>query len=101
MNGEVPRSRVRPVELVPLGLSSLRARPLRTGLSALGIAIGIAALVGVLGVSSSESADVLAQIDRLGTNLLTVVDGHSVQGDEVELPLSAGATSSRVAGVDV
>jgi putative ABC transport system permease protein len=95
------RSSIRPAELVTLGLTSLRARPLRTALSALGIALGIAAIVGVLGVTSSESADVLAQIDALGTNLLTVVDGQTVQGDEAELPASAALTSARLAGVQV
>ena len=50
----------------------LRARPLRAALSALGIAIGTAAIVAVLGLSSSSQAGLLAEIDRLGTNLLTV-----------------------------
>jgi len=97
----VPVSRLRAGELVPLGLASLSARPLRTALSALGISLGIAAIVGVLGVTSSESADVLAQIDRLGTNLLTVVNGQTVQGNEAELPASAGATAARLSGVQV
>src|SRR5450631_3974195 len=96
-----PRSRVRTGELVPLGLASLRARPLRTALSALGISLGIAAIVGVLGVTSSESADVLAQIDSLGTNLLTVVNGQTVQGNEAELPADAAHTAARVGGVQV
>ena len=46
----------------------LRARPLRATLSALGIAIGTAAIVAVLGLSSSSQAGLLAEIDRLGTN---------------------------------
>jgi putative ABC transport system permease protein len=50
----------------------LRARPLRAALSALGIAIGTAAIVGVLGLSSSSQAGLIAEINRLGTNLLTV-----------------------------
>ena len=50
----------------------LRARPLRAALSALGIAIGTAAIVGVLGLSSSSQAGLLAEIDRLGTNMLTL-----------------------------
>jgi putative ABC transport system permease protein len=96
-----PRSRLLAAELVPIGVSALRARPLRTALSASGIALGIAAIVGVLGVSSSQSADVLEQIDRLGTNLLTVVNGQSIQGDEVELPATATVTAARVPGVQV
>jgi putative ABC transport system permease protein len=99
--GPDPLSRLRAVELVPLGLASLRARPLRTALSALGISLGIAAIVGVLGVTSSESANVLAQIDALGTNLLTVVNGNSFQGDEIELPATAAYTAARLPGVQV
>src|SRR5207245_5261603 len=69
----------------------LRARPLRAALSALGIAIGTAAIVGVLGLSSSSQAGLLAEIDRLGTNLLTVEAGQSFTGGEAKLPLAAPA----------
>ncbi len=70
----------------------LRARPLRAALSALGIAIGTAAIVAVLGLSSSSQAGLLAEIDRLGTNLLTVEAGQSLTGGEAKLPArSAGA----------
>ena len=55
----------------------LRARPLRAALSALGIAIGTAAIVAVLGLSSSSQAGLLAEIDRLGTNMLTVEAGRA------------------------
>ena len=69
----------------------LRARPLRAALSALGIAIGTAAIVAVLGLSSSSQAGLLAEIDRLGTNLLAVEAGQSVTGQPVKLPLEAPA----------
>src|SRR5262249_30182983 len=67
----------------------LRARPLRAALSALGIAIGTAAIVGVLGLSSSSQAGLLAEIDRLGTNMLTVEAGQSLGGGAVQLPREA------------
>jgi putative ABC transport system permease protein len=67
----------------------LRARPLRAALSALGIAIGTAAIVAVLGLSSSSQAGLLAEIDRLGTNLLTVEAGQSLTGEPARLPLEA------------
>jgi putative ABC transport system permease protein len=67
----------------------LRARPLRAALSALGIAIGTAAIVAVLGLSSSSQAGLLAEIDRLGTNLLTVEAGQSLTGGAAKLPLEA------------
>ena len=69
----------------------LRARPLRAALSALGIAIGTAAIVAVLGLSSSSQAGLLAEIDRLGTNLLTVEAGQSLTGQDAQLPLEAPA----------
>jgi putative ABC transport system permease protein len=67
----------------------LRARPLRAALSALGIAIGTAAIVAVLGLSSSSQAGLLAEIDRLGTNLLTVEAGQSITGQDTKLPVQA------------
>ena len=67
----------------------LRARPLRAALSALGIAIGTAAIVAVLGLSSSSQAGLLAEIDRLGTNLLTVEAGQSLTGGAAKLPAEA------------
>lgn len=69
----------------------LRARPLRAALSALGIAIGTAAIVGVLGLSSSSQAGLLAEIDRLGTNMLTAEAGQSLTGQPAKLPLEAPA----------
>jgi putative ABC transport system permease protein len=69
----------------------LRARPLRAALSALGIAIGTAAIVGVLGLSSSSQAGLLAEIDRLGTNMLTVEAGERLTGGEAQLPREAPA----------
>src|SRR5882757_9891975 len=67
----------------------LRARRLRAALSALGIAIGTAAIVAVLGLSASSQAGLLAEIDRLGTNLLTVEAGQSLTGQDAKLPVEA------------
>jgi putative ABC transport system permease protein len=72
----------------------LRSRPLRAALSALGIAIGTAAIVGVLGLSSSSQAGLLAEINRLGTNLLTVQAGQSFTGGAAALPGEAPARIS-------
>ena len=94
-----PGSRLRAADLLPVGTVGLRARPLRAGLSALGVAIGIAAIVAVLGITRSSQSDLLAQIDRLGTNLLTVVNGRSIEGQEAELPAAAHAMLGRVDGV--
>ncbi len=75
----------------------LRARPLRAVLSALGIAIGTAAIVGVLGLSSSSQAGLLAEIARLGPNMLTVEVGTSIAGGSAQLPREAPA---RIAHLD-
>jgi putative ABC transport system permease protein len=69
----------------------LRARPLRAALSALGIAIGTAAIVAILGLSASSQAGLLAEIDRLGTNLLTVEAGQTLTGGDAKLPSEAPA----------
>jgi putative ABC transport system permease protein len=94
-----PRSRLRPADLLPVATMGLRARRLRAGLSALGIAIGIAAIVAVLGITRSSQAQLLAQIDRLGTDLLTVVNGRSIEGQEAQLPTRAPGMLGRIDGV--
>ena len=79
-----------------LGLVS---RPARAALSAVGVALGIATMVAVLGVSSSSRAQLVAQIDALGTNLLTVAPGQSFGGQTVTLPPSAPAMVARIGPV--
>jgi putative ABC transport system permease protein len=69
----------------------LRVRPLRAALSALGIAIGTAAIVGVLGLSSSSQAGLIAEINRLGTNMLTIEAGQTLTGGPAQLPREAPA----------
>ena len=69
----------------------LRSRPLRAALSALGIAIGTAAIVGVLGLSASSQAGLIAEINQLGTNMLTVEAGQSFTGGAASLPVEAPA----------
>jgi putative ABC transport system permease protein len=92
-------SRLAPADVLRAGSIGLRTRRLRAALSALGIAIGIASMVAVLGISESSRADLLAQLDRLGTNLLQVAPGQSFLGEDVDLPESAGAMIGRADGV--
>ena len=75
-----------PRELLSVALQGLRTRKLRATLSALGIAIGIGAMVAVVGVSASSQANLLALIDSLGTNLLTVTPGQTFLGQNEVLP---------------
>jgi putative ABC transport system permease protein len=91
--------RLRPADLARVSSVGLRTRRLRAALSALGIAIGVAAIVAVLGLSSSSQAGLLAEIDRLGTNLLTVTNGQSLFGDTAELPTAAPGMISRIGPV--
>jgi putative ABC transport system permease protein len=82
-----------------VGSSGLGTRRGRTILSALGIAIGIAALVGVLGLSESSKSDLLAELDALGTNLLTVQAGTGFGIGNAELPETASSMIGRVGTV--
>lgn len=83
------RSTLRTVDLIPISTLGLRARKVRALLSAIGIAIGIASIVSVLGVTRSSESQLLAQISQLGTNLLTVTNGQNNAGAETELPIPA------------
>jgi putative ABC transport system permease protein len=74
-------------------------RPGRAALSAVGVALGIATLVAVLGISSSSRAQLVAQIDALGTNLLTVAPGQSFDGQPVTLPAAAPSMVTRIGPV--
>ena len=73
-------------DLARVASVGLRTRQLRAALSALGIGIGTAAIVAVLGLSSSSQAGLLAEIDRLGTNMLTVEVGQSLTGGRRNCP---------------
>jgi putative ABC transport system permease protein len=86
-------------DLARVASIGLRTRRLRAALSALGIAIGVASIVAVLGLSSSSQAGLLSEIDRLGTNLLTVTNGQTFFGKTAELSKSAPAMISRIGPV--
>jgi putative ABC transport system permease protein len=92
-------ARLRPGDLAGLAIVGLRTRKLRASLSALGIAIGVAAIVAVLGLASSSQAGLLAEISRLGTNLLTVTNGQNYLGQPAELPEVAPGMIGRLPGV--
>lgn len=98
-NGLAP-SRMHLSDVLRTSGVGLRTRKLRAGLSALGITIGIASLVAVLGLSESSKSDLLAQIDRLGTNLLVVQAGQGIGLGSAELPDTASAMVSRIGPVE-
>lgn len=94
------RSRLLPRDVLHVGSVGLRTRRLRAALSALGIAIGIASMVAVLGISASSRADLLSALDDLGTNLLTVQPGESFFGQASELPQDAPARVRLLGGAE-
>ncbi len=95
----LPAARLGPADLAGLASIGLRTRKLRAALSALGIAIGVAAIVAVLSLAASSKAALLAQIARLGTNLLTVSNGQTFSGGTAQLPVTAPGMIRRLPGV--
>ena len=92
-------ARLRTADLAALASIGLRTRKLRAALSALGIAIGVAAIVAVLGLAASAKAALLAEIQALGTNLLTATSGQTLTGGVAELPEAAPGMIARLPGV--
>ncbi|MCW2989612.1 MAG: transporter permease [Solirubrobacterales bacterium] len=93
------QSRLLGADVIGVGSIGLRTRKLRAALSAVGVAIGIASMVAVLGISASSQADLLNTIDKLGTNLLTVQPGQSFFGDDSVLPDTTGVKLASLNGV--
>ncbi|MFE9769961.1 ABC transporter permease [Streptomyces sp. NPDC005808] len=96
---ELVPARLGAADVARVGAAGLRARPLRAVLSALGIAIGIAAMLAVVGISTSSRADLNRTLDRLGTNLLTVEPGSTMFGDAARLPGESVAMVGRIGPV--
>nr|WP_213005230.1 ABC transporter permease [Actinoplanes toevensis] len=89
-----------PPDVVRVAGFGLRSRPLRVVLSALGIAIGIAAMVGVVGISASSTHELDRRLSAFGTNLLTVAPGESVGGRSAHLPGTALGMIAAMPGVE-
>ncbi|MEM7273682.1 MAG: ABC transporter permease [Actinomycetota bacterium] len=94
------RSRLRPTDVVGTGTVGIRTRRLRAAFTAVGIAIGIASMVAVLGISSSSKADLLEALDELGTNLLQVKPGSDVFGDTATMSPDAPSMIRRIGPVE-
>ena len=89
-----------PADRLRLGALGLTSRKGRAALSALGVAIGITAMVGVLGLSESSRADLNDQLDALGTNLLVVSPGQDMMGEDATLPDGSVGMIGRVPTVE-
>ena len=98
----VPSSALHTIDVMRVATVGLRTRRMRTALSALGIAIGIAAMVAVLGISESSRADLLSELDDLGTNLLSVQagTGFGLGAGDPTLPETADAMLARIGPVE-
>jgi putative ABC transport system permease protein len=92
-------ARLRPADVLRVGGVGLRTRPMRAFLSALGIAIGIAAMLAVVGISTSSRAQLDRTLAALGTNLLTVAPGQTIFGDNAYLPDESVSMISRIGPV--
>lgn len=85
-DSSLARPRLRTSDILRLGTAGVRSRPTRAVLSALGIAIGIAAMIAVVGLSTSSQARLNTLLAQLGTNLLTAAPGQSFFGQQTTLP---------------
>jgi putative ABC transport system permease protein len=93
------KSKLRLGDIIGLGYQGILKRRGRSVLTAAGIAIGIAAIVAVLGISASGRSDLLAALDSLGTNLLRVTEGPGVLGQSDGFPDGAAEMAGRVGPV--
>ena len=99
MNATINSSRVTLRDSIVLGTLGLRTRKTRTLLTALGIAIGIAAMISVLGITSSSDAQLKAELDALGPNLIEITPGDSFTSAEVSFPSETSKVVQRVGTV--
>jgi putative ABC transport system permease protein len=78
-------------EAVRSALAALRANPLRSALTMLGIFIGVAAVIAMVAIGAGARAMVLEQIRSLGSNIMIVLPGNVTSGG-VRLGSGARAT---------
>jgi len=93
-------SKIHFTDLLRSATIGIRTRKQRAALSALGIMIGIAAMVAVLGLSHSSKSELLAQLERLGTNLLTVQPDEGLGRGTGTLPAAATDMIARIGPIE-
>jgi putative ABC transport system permease protein len=84
-------------EALSTALTGLGANKLRSGLTILGLMIGVASVIVLVAVGKGSSAAVESQIDALGSNTLTVTAAQSLGG---LFGGSAGGTSTTLTLAD-
>ena len=85
------------LETVHTAVTALRAHKLRSCLTALGIIIGTSATIATLAIGAGARAQVAAQVQSLGSNLLIIVSGN-VNQSGVRLGADATPTLTDEAG---
>ncbi|MEE3186120.1 MAG: ABC transporter permease, partial [Actinomycetota bacterium] len=93
-------SRINIADAIGVGILGPRTRKTRTLLTALGIAIGIAAMISVLGITSSSDAQLKSELAALGPNLLEITPGESFTSAEVSFPADASKVVKRIGTVE-
>src|SRR5579864_3632009 len=76
---------------VKIALRALRVNRTRSALTMLGIVIGVAAVIAMVGVGTGATARIQAQIQSIGSNLIVVLPG-SISSNGVRLGSGAVAT---------
>lgn len=89
-------------EIMRVAFAGLGAKKARTALIALGPMLGVAAIVGAVGMSSSAKGDLQAMLSELGTNLVVVEASDTVggQGGQPTLPEEAQARALLLPSVE-
>ena len=64
-------------DLLGLAMSRLRTSRLRTALTMLGVIIGVASVVALVGVGQGTTSNITSRLSSLGTNLLTINPGST------------------------
>ena len=67
------------LELLRLALSRLRSSRLRAALTMLGVIIGVASVVALVGVGQGTTSNITSRLAGLGTNLLTITPANNSQ----------------------
>jgi putative ABC transport system permease protein len=100
MAASLQPSKLHVADLIRTATIGIRTRKQRSALSALGIMIGIAAMVAVMGLSQSSKSELLAQLERLGTNLLTVEPDAGLGRGKGTLPATATDMIARIGPIE-
>ncbi len=95
------RSKLRPGDVLSLGTLGLRTRKGRTAMASIGIAIGVASLIALVGIINSGEADAQRDLLEQGIDVLELTPGTSFAEDPELLPDAAAAIDTHMKEVSV